>query len=125
MAKMNALIDLIASSRNSKLDHNLLPDFSTVADITIQEIRSKIIPSPSPIRCIWENSLLTAAFPDSTIFGDYRKWNHEEERSVDFVIAATMLVRRTVIETVGTFDSLFFMYSEETDWQMRIRAAGW
>jgi len=80
---------------------------------------------PSPIRCIWENSLLTAAFPDSTIFGDYRKWNHEEERSVDFIIGAAMLVRRAVIEAVGTFDSLFFMYSEETDWQIRIRAAGW
>jgi hypothetical protein len=80
---------------------------------------------PSPIRCIWENSLLTAAFPDSTVFGDYRKWKHDQERSVDFVIGAAMLVRRAVIEAVGTFDTLFFMYSEETDWQMRVRAAGW
>jgi GT2 family glycosyltransferase len=36
-----------------------------------------------------------------------------------------MLVRKSVIESVGGFDERFFMYSEETDWQYRIRKAGW
>jgi GT2 family glycosyltransferase len=80
---------------------------------------------PDPLRYIWENLLLTAAFPNSTIFGDYRSWQHDTVREVDFVIGAAMLVRRAVIEQVGLFDELFFMYSEETDWQMRIRKAGW
>lgn len=80
---------------------------------------------PSPTRYIWENLLLTAAFPNSTIFGDYRKWQHETVREVDFVIGAAMLVRKSVIDQVGLFDERFFMYSEETDWQMRIRKAGW
>jgi len=80
---------------------------------------------PSPLRCINENLLLTAAFPDSTIFGDYRNWKHDTAREVDFVIGAAMLVRKEVIDTVGMFDELFFMYAEETDWQMRIKKAGW
>lgn len=80
---------------------------------------------PSPFRCICENLLLSAAFPDSTIFGDYRNWKHDKTREVDFVIGAAMLVRRSVVEQVGVFDELFFMYSEETDWQMRIKNAGW
>jgi len=80
---------------------------------------------PSPLRYVWENLLLTAAFPNSTVFGDYRKWPHDEVKIVDFVIGAAMLVRREVIEQVGLFDELFFMYSEETDWQMRIHNAGW
>jgi GT2 family glycosyltransferase len=80
---------------------------------------------PSPVRCIWENLLVTAAFPNSTVFGDYRNWPHDSVREVDFVIGAAMLVRREVIEQVGIFDELFFMYSEETDWQMRIKKAGW
>lgn len=80
---------------------------------------------PSPLRCLSENLLLTAAFPDSTIFGDYRNWAHDSAREVDFVIGAAMLVRKVVIEQVGMFDELFFMYSEETDWQMRIKNAGW
>ncbi len=80
---------------------------------------------PSPLRSVWENLLLTAAFPNSTIFGDYRAWPHNTPREVDFVIGAAMLVRRSVIDQIGLFDELFFMYAEETDWQMRIRKAGW
>ncbi len=80
---------------------------------------------PAPLRYVWENLLLSAAFPDSTIFGDYRKWQHDTVREVDFVIGAAMLVRKTVVDQVGLFDERFFMYSEETDWQMRIKEAGW
>ncbi|CAN5673823.1 glycosyltransferase family 2 protein [soil metagenome] len=80
---------------------------------------------PSPLRCLWENLLLTAAFPNNPIFGDYRGWAHDSVREVDFVIGAAMLVRREVLDQVGLFDELFFMYAEETDWQIRIKKAGW
>jgi GT2 family glycosyltransferase len=92
------------------------------ADGTLQKSCYKF---PSPVRCIWENLLLTAAFPNSTIFGDYRNWDHDSVREVDFVIGAAMLVRQAVVQQVGLFDERFFMYSEETDWQMRIKKAGW
>ena len=36
-----------------------------------------------------------------------------------------MLVRREVFERTGGFDERFFLYSEETDWQRRIRDLGW
>lgn len=55
----------------------------------------------------------------------YRRWPHDSIRSVDFVIGACMMVRREVYEEVGGFDERFFMYSEEADWQRRIREAGW
>ena len=80
---------------------------------------------PSPLRCVWENLLLTAAFPDHALFGDYRAWAHDSERCVDFVIGAALLVRRTAVECVGQFDPAFFMYAEETDWQLRMQRAGW
>jgi GT2 family glycosyltransferase len=36
-----------------------------------------------------------------------------------------MLVRRSVYAQLGGFDERFFMYAEETDWQLRMRDAGW
>jgi GT2 family glycosyltransferase len=44
---------------------------------------------------------------------------------VDFMLGATMMLRREVIEQTGMFDEQFFMYGEEVDWQWRIRKAGW
>lgn len=44
---------------------------------------------------------------------------------VDFVLGATMMLRREVIEATGMFDEGFFMYCEEIDWAWRIRKAGW
>jgi GT2 family glycosyltransferase len=36
-----------------------------------------------------------------------------------------MLVRREAYDQVGGFDETFFMYSEEADWQRRMKDAGW
>jgi N-acetylglucosaminyl-diphospho-decaprenol L-rhamnosyltransferase len=44
---------------------------------------------------------------------------------VDWVAGAAFVVRREVIAEVGVFDPGFFMYSEEVDWQKRIKSAGW
>lgn len=45
--------------------------------------------------------------------------------AVDFVLGATMMLRREVIEQTGGFDEQFFMYCEEIDWAWRIRDADW
>lgn len=44
---------------------------------------------------------------------------------VDFMLGATMMLRREVICATGIFDPRYFMYCEEIDWQWRIRDAGW
>jgi N-acetylglucosaminyl-diphospho-decaprenol L-rhamnosyltransferase len=50
---------------------------------------------------------------------------HDEERDVDWVMGACMLVRRRAIEDVGGLDESFFLFSEETDWCYRFARAGW
>jgi GT2 family glycosyltransferase len=80
---------------------------------------------PSPARCWLENLWLSALFRKSPSLGDYRRWPHDSERVVEFVSGACLLVRRVVYEQVGGFDEMFFMYSEETDWQRRITDHGW
>jgi len=79
---------------------------------------------PSPGRAWLENLWLAAAFPQSR-WGDYRTWPHDQPRTVEWVVGACLLVRREVYEQVGGFDERFFMYAEESDWQLRIRQAGW
>ena len=48
-----------------------------------------------------------------------------ETRDVDWAMAAALLVRREALDEVGLFDEEFFIYSEETDLQLRLRRAGW
>jgi GT2 family glycosyltransferase len=44
---------------------------------------------------------------------------------VDLVTGACFLVRRTVIEQIGSLDENYFIYVEEVDWCWRIKHAGW
>ena len=44
---------------------------------------------------------------------------------VDWISGCAILVRRAVIEQVGTLDERFFYYWEETEWCLRAQRAGW
>ena len=48
-----------------------------------------------------------------------------EERAADWVCGAFLIARREAIGDAGPLDERFFLYSEEVDWCLRIRAAGW
>jgi GT2 family glycosyltransferase len=50
---------------------------------------------------------------------------HDEEREVEVVMGACMLVRREAAEQVGPLDEDFFLFSEETDWCYRFGEGGW
>ncbi|HZK82787.1 MAG TPA: glycosyltransferase family 2 protein [Humisphaera sp.] len=80
---------------------------------------------PSPSHAWMENLCLTRLFSAGGRLGDYRRWPHDRPREVDWVVGACMMVRREAYASVGGFDERFFMYAEETDWQCRIRVAGW
>jgi len=73
-------------------------------------------PFPTPLFAWLENLWLARG---------YRGWGHDSVKSVDFLVGACLLVRRAVYEEVGGFDEGFFMYSEEADWQRRMKDAGW
>jgi len=44
---------------------------------------------------------------------------------IDHPLGAAMLVRQEAILAAGALDEGFFIYAEEIDWCMRLRAAGW
>jgi GT2 family glycosyltransferase len=49
----------------------------------------------------------------------------DRSRPVDWLAGASMMLRRTMLDTVGLFDERFFLYFEETDLCLRARQAGW
>lgn len=48
-----------------------------------------------------------------------------EPRAVDWASGCSVMVRRTVLDQIGTLDDRFFMYYEETDLMKRAASAGW
>jgi hypothetical protein len=77
---------------------------------------------PSPWRAFGE----ALALP----WGDSREEQPEEacyreERSVDWLVGAFLLARAEAVAQIGGLDERFFLYSEETDWCYRAKAAGW
>lgn len=50
---------------------------------------------------------------------------YDETRDADWLVGAALLVRSSALEQIGGFDPRFFLYSEETDWCVRARRAGW
>jgi hypothetical protein len=64
---------------------------------------------------------------ESEFNGRYSRAHYRSGKpfEVDFVLGATMMLRREVIEQTGMFDEAFFMYCEEVDWAWRIHKAGW
>jgi len=48
-----------------------------------------------------------------------------EPRSTDMINGCAFMVRREAVEKIGLMDERFFCYLEETDWCLRLAAAGW
>jgi GT2 family glycosyltransferase len=80
------------------------------------------------LRQLWVEFFPTPGrFIEGQFNGRYPREQYEqgEPFPVDFVLGATMMLRREVIEQTIGFDEQFFMYCEEVDWAWRIHHAGW
>lgn len=82
---------------------------------------------PSLYTAFVESPLPQELFPDHAELRRYRMLDRADDATgeVDWVTGACILIRRQVFEQVGMLDNGYFMYSEELDWQKRIRTAGW
>ncbi len=70
--------------------------------------------------------LFPASSPRGIKFREYKMldWNHDDERQVDQPEGACLMIKRAVLEQVGTLDEGFFMLFEEVDWCYRVKKAG-
>jgi len=49
---------------------------------------------------------------------------HDKLRMIDYATGCCVLVRSSAIEKVGVLDDSYFIYTEDADWSMRVRKAG-
>ncbi len=82
---------------------------------------------PSPWVAFCRLSGLTALFPKSRYFAGYYLGHLPEDSShpAPVLSGACLLVRRSVLDTVGAFDERFFMYAEDIDLSFRMEQAGY
>jgi N-acetylglucosaminyl-diphospho-decaprenol L-rhamnosyltransferase len=64
---------------------------------------------------------------DSRLNGRYprRLYQAGQPFPIDHPLGATLMVRGEAIERAGLLDERFFIYCEEIDWCLRVKAAGW
>jgi len=70
---------------------------------------------------------LAGLFPDSTWFAQYHQTYKDFSKihTIDACSGAAMLIRTSLLNTVGLFDERFFMYAEDLDLCHRFRDAGY
>ncbi|HZR95640.1 MAG TPA: glycosyltransferase family 2 protein [Gaiellaceae bacterium] len=82
---------------------------------------------PSPVRSLAE-AFGAERFPIRARWLGERELDrraYASERSCDWVSGSFLVVRRAVLEDVGSLDDRFFLYSEEPDLCLRARERGW
>ncbi len=74
----------------------------------------------------WESTLLEQWWPHNPWARRYRLEDRSANRvqEVDWLVGAALMVRSTALAQAGLLDESFFMYSEELEWQTRLRQSG-
>ena len=53
------------------------------------------------------------------------KGQFDNQTESDFATGCSVLIKREILEKVGTFDKRFFLYLEDVDWSVRVKRAGY
>lgn len=82
---------------------------------------------PSPLTSLYKLFGLSRLFPRSRIFSRYYAGHLDENKNheVDVLAGAFMMIRKEVLQKLGSFDQEFFMYGEDIDLSYRIQKAGY
>lgn len=79
---------------------------------------------PTPFNLFADRTGLSRLFPNIKLVDD-AKFDPEQTQACDWVPGCYYMVRKPVIDDVGLFDPLYFLYSEEVDHCFSVKRAGW
>jgi GT2 family glycosyltransferase len=93
------------------------------SDGSVQSSRRRF---PTPGVFFWESTPLEKIWTDNPWARRYRYADTPDggEQEVDWLVGAALMVRCSAIERAGLLDAGFLMYSEELEWQRRMRGSG-
>jgi O-antigen biosynthesis protein len=82
---------------------------------------------PSPMTSLYKLFGLAKLFPHSKVFSKYHlgHLDENENNEADVLAGAFMMTKKEVLDKVGSFDEIFFMYGEDVDLSYRIQKAGY
>ena len=82
---------------------------------------------PTPSVAFYKMFGFSRFFPKSKKFGKYHLSFLPENQinEIDVISGAFMLMRKSVLDTIGLLDETFFMYGEDIDLSYRIKKAGY
>ncbi|MCC6307731.1 MAG: glycosyltransferase [Chitinophagaceae bacterium] len=82
---------------------------------------------PSPFTSLYKLFGLSKLFPRSKSFSRYHLGHLDENQinEIDVLAGAFMMIKKEVLDKVGSFDETFFMYGEDVDLSYRIQKAGY
>jgi GT2 family glycosyltransferase len=86
-----------------------------------------LAPDGTPQPCAWRLPSLWTALAGAVFLHRIAtvESGGETVREVGWMQSSALLVRREAAAQIGWFDPDFFVYSDETDFQKRLRDAGW
>src|SRR5439155_25553598 len=96
----------------------LFPDGSIQLSCRRFPTLSTVIVRRTPLR-VW---LRTSGVGQRHLMADV---DHRTCRAVDWLIGASIMARRELLQTVGLLDEGYFLYVEEIDWAYRAWQGGW
>lgn len=79
---------------------------------------------PTPFNLLCQRFGLNKWLPNLQLVDDLQ-WNPAITKACDWVPGCYYLVRKQVIDEVGLFDPLYFLYYEEVDHCFAVKKAGW
>lgn len=79
---------------------------------------------PTPLNLFLQRTGLDR-FPRRRVGVDDPDWNADIDADCDWVPGCFLMIRRSIVERLGLFDPRYFLYCEEIDLCLRVKAAGW